>query len=453
LRKSLCETPGFVWVFPEAAVPGATLWRGLRGWVDCLRGLGVRAGDRIVLAGRPDFGWLGAMLAGLWLEATLVPLPGKADPGAILEALDARLVIGLGGQLTCDAHGQPQQHSVLRPAQGRARPEVRFLLRTSGTGGEARWIALSDANLQAVLASHLPVLGLGPGHRLLSTLPWSHAFGLVLECLTALQAGASLVRSADSADPVEHLRLARTWKLDWWCAVPAMVRRFAALPGGPEALCALRGGLIGGAALTPETCAPLAGTRLRVGYGQTEASPGILLGEPGEFAPGLLGRPLGCAVRLGEGGTIEFSGPNACLGSWPLPEEPVVAAARNDWLDTGDLARLEAGAYFFEGRRDDLIRLDNGRTLAAAACEQRLRLLCPAAGELMLWSPDGRHLALAFTGAAPSAAALEACLGPLAGRLSLFLPVPADAWRFTPKGDTDRVALRCLTLLSRSAGT
>jgi long-subunit acyl-CoA synthetase (AMP-forming) len=317
--------------------------------------------------------------------------------------------------------------------------EARFLLRTSGTGGEARWFVLSDANVLAVLASHLPLLGLDHTHRLLSTLPWHHAFGLVLECLAALYAGASLVRCAVASDVVEQVRLARKWKLDWWCAVPAMVRQLAAEPEGPAVLAALRGGIVGGAALNTQTCASLKGTHLRIGYGQTEASPGIMLGAPGEFVPDMLGRPVGCSVRLSADGAIEFSGANACLGRWPLADAGTV---RPTWWDTGDVGRLVGDTYFFTGRRDDLIRLDNGRTLSALTCERRLQERSPGVGEILIWSPDGQTLSLAFTGVEPKADVVKECLGPLAARLRIVARKPIAAWRFTRKGEVDRVALR-----------
>jgi len=442
VRHALCETPGLVWVFPAAAVPAATLWRGMRGWVECLRELRIEPGDRLVLTGNPDFGWVSAAFAALWLQATLVLPPAGEEPGAAADVLDARLAIGTGGQIECDSQGQPKVCAPVRHTRGPARPEVRFLLRTSGTGGEARWIALSDENVLAVLASHLPVLGLDRTHRLLSTLPWSHAFGLVLECLAALRVGASLVRCAGPTDTADLLRLAHTWKLDWWCAVPAMVRRFAAESEGPASLASLRGGIVGGAALTGETCALLTGTRLRVGYGQTEASPGITLGAPGEFFPNLLGRPVGCAVRLSANGHIEFSGANACLGPWPLTDAAKPVPTRSSWHDTGDLGRIEEGTFYFMGRRDDLVRLDNGRTLSALHCEQRLQERSPSIGEIMLWSPDGHVLSLAFTGVAPEIALLAECLGPLAGRVRILPRVPIETWRFTRKGEIDRVALR-----------
>ena len=407
-----------------------------------LRELGLAPGDRLVLAGTPEIGWVGAALAALWLEATLVLHPSGDDPSATAELLDARLVIGSGGQISWDAQGQPQMGALCRPTRGCALPAVRFLLRTSGTGGDARWFALSDANVLTVLDSHLPVLGLDRTHRLLSTLPWSHAFGLVLEFLAALRAGASLVRCAAPATPAEQIALACMWKLDWWCAVPAMVRRITAEPEGLAMLAALRGGIVGGAALTAETCTLLAGTHLRVGYGQTEASPGIMLGAPGEFSPDLLGRPVGCAVRLGEGGGIKFCGANACLGRWPVAGSAANLSAEASWRETGDLGREESGVYFFTGRRDDLIRFDNGRTLSALRCERRLQERNPDIGETLLWSTDGRILSLAFTGVEPNSAVVRECLGSLADRVRILPRVAIESWRFTPKGEMDRVALR-----------
>jgi long-subunit acyl-CoA synthetase (AMP-forming) len=84
-------------------------------------------------------------------------------------------LFAIPGMMTRSPAGAP------RTAQLPRAPEARFLLRTSGTGGQRKRIALSDANLFVVLRSHLPILGLKARHRLLSTLPWSHAFGLVLE--------------------------------------------------------------------------------------------------------------------------------------------------------------------------------------------------------------------------------------------------------------------------------
>ena len=438
LYAQLPFNPRLVWVFPEAAVPGPTIWAGLRGWVKAFRTIGLEPGDRLVVGGPAGLGWLGVVLAGLWLEATLCLVPQGENVAAVGEELDARLIFGSGGRTDWDRDGQPTLGGAPRTAQLPRSPEARFLLRTSGTGGQRKWIALSDANLFAVLRSHLPVLGLNARHRLLSTLPWSHAFGLVLEFLAALCTGASLVRSSETRDADEHVYLLRHYNLDWWNAVPAMVRSFA--EKNRENLTSLRGGIVGGAAIEPETSTILGGSALRVGYGQTEASPGLLLGAVGEFVPGLIGRPVGCQVRLSSNDELEFTGPNACLGHW---SEGIVRARPERWVETGDTARKEGDRYFFLGRRDDQVRLENGRTFSALVAERTLRRLCPDLSEVMVWSPDGIRLAIAFTGpAAPDAMMLAEALGALTSRLRTVQQLNPERWRYTPKGDVDRTALR-----------
>jgi acyl-CoA synthetase (AMP-forming)/AMP-acid ligase II len=71
------------------------------------------------------------------------------------------------------------------------------------------------------------------------------------------------------------------------------VRRLSEARGGMDLLRALRGGVVGGAPVDAELAALLAETRLRVGYGQTEAAPGVCLGAPGDWRAGAIGQPVG----------------------------------------------------------------------------------------------------------------------------------------------------------------
>jgi long-subunit acyl-CoA synthetase (AMP-forming) len=396
------------------------------------------------------------LVAGLREGITLAPVAGAADLARTADEVDARLVVAAepGSGLACPGPaGRPPAPrgpavlagaDLLRRPHGPPTPAARLLLQTSGTTGARRWIALSDANVMAVVDSHVPLLDLD-GAIVLSVLPWHHAFGLVVELLPALLAGAAVVRDpAGGRDPDALLRLAREHRATHLDAVPHTLRLLVAHPGGPALVAGLRGGVVGGAPIDHALAAALTLTRLRVGYGQTEASPGIALGDPGAWRAGTLGRPLGCAVRIDDDGVLAFRGPNACLGRWE--QGALVPLDPSRWARTGDLARAEAdGSYIFEGRAADSFKLANGRWVAAAAVERAVCARFPAVGEALLSSDDGRDLVLACSPAAghaaaalPAAAEVAPLLGPLTSRPLRVVAVAPDAWVRTPKGELDR---------------
>ena len=89
------------------------------------------------------------------------------------------------------------------------------------------------------------------------------------------------------------------------------------------------------------------------------------------------------------------------------------------------------------------MRLENGRTFSALLAERTLRRLCPDLSEVMLWSPDGITLAIAFTGpAAPDAKMLAEALGALIPRLHTVHQLNPECWGYTPKGEVDRPTVR-----------
>jgi long-subunit acyl-CoA synthetase (AMP-forming) len=333
-----------------------------------------------------------------------------------------------------------------RPARGAPTRDARFLVQTSGTAGAPRRVALSDANVRAVLASHRAPLALDGGAAL-SVLPWHHVFGLVLELLPALLGGATLVRERSGGrDPGALLAAARAWPITHLHAVPLTLRLLAERDDGLALLRRLRAGLVGGAPVSAALAERLSATRLRVGYGQTEASPGICLGEAGAWRAHTLGRPLGCDVRLDDDGVLAFRGPNAHLGTWR--DGALDRHAPGRWVRTGDLAREEPdGAYTFEGRAADAFKLENGRYVPAPEAERRVRARWPQLVEAVLSSPDGRALVLAVSteraaDPVPDGAAVAAELAPLLGPRAAHpvgvVRVARDAWAFTPKGELDR---------------
>ena len=419
-------------------VDGAAIWAAAGVWAARLHEAGAGAGDRVVCALPPGAAFAALLVAALGNRWTFVPLRPGEDLSASAQAVGARAAIGAdGGLRTTSGAGVPT-------------PDARLLLATSGTTGAPRRLAISEANLGAVLATHVGPLALERA-SLLSVLPWHHAFGLVLELLPALLAGATLIREPTGGREVGSMvayaqaASARGTPVTHLHAVPQTVRLLAGDDAGTALLAQLRGGLIGGAPIDAALAEALAHTRLRVGYGQTEASPGVCLGASGAWRAGTLGTPLGCAVRVDVDGVLAFRGANACLGEWRDTSAglaPSLDALDPDrWVRTGDLAVAEAdGTYTFVGRAAESFKLENGRYVAPLPIEAAIRARFRGVCDAVLTSTDGVSLVLGVSvdGEMPAAGDVRPLLGALAERPLRVMRVAREAWVRTPKGEIDR---------------
>ena len=445
LRDRLRGQPVPLFVLPDGLLTAASLWAAARLWMQALREAGLAPGDRIICALPPGPGFLALLVTALWDGYTLAPVAPGTPLAPLLETLDARLAVGTGDGPHMASEGEAGQPAMplpaLRASREPATPDVRLLLRTGGTTGGGRWIALADANLLAVLDSHAPRMALD-GARVLSVLPWHHAFGLVLGVLAALLHADELVRDPHGGrDTAALIALAEQYDVTHADLVPALVERLARDPRGDALLDLFAGGIVGGAAVHAPLAARLARTRLRVGYGQTEAGPGITFGEPGEWRPRWLGRALGCEVRRDDDGVLAFRGPNAAVGEWR--DGRLVSFPADGWRRTGDVVRAtDDGGWCFEGRASDSFKLSNGRLVEAAHWEAAVRAAYPVVDEVVLHTPDGETLAFVLStrdGApAPAAATLAALLGPLADRHVTVRVVTPEALARTLKGEVDR---------------
>ncbi|WP_103020650.1 AMP-binding protein [Salinibacter altiplanensis] len=443
----------------DAVTPAGSLWTGARLWTKSFREFSLQAGDRIVLALPPSTAFVQVLVAALWEGLTIALVPPNDNIGDACAALDARGAVALKPgpfRWTADPYAGPASvPDVLRPTEGSRTPDVRFLVRTSGTTQRARWIALSDRNVLSVLASHLPHLTLQRA-RVLSVLPWSHVFGLVLDLLPALLAGAEIIRDpAGGRDPASLTALGEAWKATHLSAVPRTIQRLLATECGPALLRRLHGGIVGGAPVAGPLADRLAETHLRAGYGQTEAAPGIALGAPGEWAAHYMGRPLGCQVAVGANGELSFEGPNACVGVWRR-HEGLDRRSPNRTVRTGDLVRREGADLFFEGRTDTAFKLSNGRFVRAGAWEGRLKRQFPSLHDVLLFTPAGDDVSVALctdpSGPnGPSETAIREVLGPLAERLVGCVRIAPTDWVRRGKGTVDREEMTRRLRASQSA--
>lgn len=419
------------------------LHHGADDWSRALRRAGITRGDRVVCALPNGPAFVQLLVAALADGVTLAPVPQGEDVVPLLEALDARIAIASHAahpQVAMPSHTGGPPSGAITPRRASERTDnVAFLLRSSGTTGSPRWIALSETGVLSVLESHLPHMAIDGGSAL-CVLPWHHAFGLVLGLMPALLRARRIATAAvPPRDALSMVTLAQTYAVSHLSMVPLTAQRLVATAEGAALLRGLHGGLIGGAPISAALAEQLTETQLRVGYGQTEASPGIMLGQPGEFSAGFIGRPIGCEVRMDSDDVLAFRGVNACSGIWE--DRAMQPLDPHRWQRTDDIVAMHDGAYTFLSRGSLSFKLSNGTLVVPPPLEQAIRLQVPRITELVL-SPTPQQL-IAVTYSTRDDADIEQheitrALGGLQAYIGETRRVPTGAWQRTAKGEIDR---------------
>jgi long-subunit acyl-CoA synthetase (AMP-forming) len=465
LRHSLSRrhTPILVEGRTDRITPAASLWTASRQWADWLSACGLVAGDRLGVIVPNGRCFVLLLLACLRTGVIFCPLPIGLDRQSLQErwqAIDGRLLVHAlpdadlpdGLRLDLDDPQPPSNHPPLRTAERPVYPELAAILWSSGTNGRPRAIGLSQDNLSAQVTSHLPLLTLEDESRLVSYLSWAHCYGFGVELLPALISGAEIHgdphRGRDIAALIDQALAVEPTHL---FTVPQVADAVLATPEGVAAFRSLRGGVIGGAALTQRLSARLqdAGWPLRQGYGQTECAPGITLGDPGDFRAGLMGRPVGCDVRLSDEGELLVRGPNVHIACWAGPP----ARRTGDWLHTGDLAAISPeGDWLFLGRVDSCFKLANGRLVNPQPLEQAILDANPAVPAVIVAGAGEQH-AIPLLRVSVVTAALPTLALPAA--LAAPVVLPAEVWQASegPGGKINRASLiRAWEQSRRAAG-
>ena len=277
-----------------------------------------------------------------------------------------------------------------------ARGDVAACFHTGGTTGLPKVARHTHLNELANAWSVAAVGGVAPGDTLLCGLPLFHVNGVVVTGLVPFMAGArAVLLGADgfrSKTAIAHFwRNVERWRASFFSAVPTVYSTLLATPIGGADVSSLRYALCGAAAMPPELIRRFeeaTGLRILEGYGLTEGTcVSAVNPRDGERRNGSVGFRLpyqqvktvllgddggwlrDCAVD--EIGRLVIRGPNVFPGYRDERANRGIWIG-DGWLDTGDLARIDAdGRIWLTGRQKDLI-IRGGHNIDPSMIEEAL---------------------------------------------------------------------------------
>ena len=357
----------------------------------------------------------------------------------------------------------PRAAASKAPLPGVGPDDVVALLRTSGTGGEARAVALARRNFDASARAVGRRLGLDPNDVWYASLSLAHIGGMTL-VHRALAAGSRVV--VRGAYRLEMLvELIEAGRITHVSLVPTLLGRLldAGLPRPlpPPLRCVLVGGAGAPPALVERALA--AGLPVALTYGMTEACSQVATAPPAlvRAKPGTAGPPLdGAEVRIATDGEIEVRGKMVARAyhrggradAGGVGDEPI--SGPDGWYRTGDLGRLDRDGHLWVAGRKSHRIVSGGVNVDPAEVERVLAAHPGVAEAAAVGLPDPEWGERVAAGVVPARGGgdlgenalhgyCREMLGPAARPATL---VVLDALPRNPNGKVDRARLR--TLLS-----
>lgn len=293
--------------------------------------------------------------------------------------------------------------------------DLHLILFTSGTTGYPKGAMLTHDGLMYGARSYATELGVAPGEAIFAPNPMSHVMGINFGRLMPAMAGATLVTMA-AFDVAGALRLLADHRVVFMSGTPSHYQMLAEHPDlNRYDLSALRGGLTGGATLTPAGVKRirqrLGLTSLINGLGMSEASGGISRSapdDPPEVMAASVGHPVpwlkirvvdpdtGVDRAPGAVGELWLRGPSVTRGYFRQPDATAAAFTADGWFRTGDLVRQDTAGYlYFEGRLKEMFTVGGFNVYPAEV--ERVLTEHPAVAEAQVVGvPDDRLGEVAF---------------------------------------------------------
>lgn len=297
---------------------------------------------------------------------------------------------------------------------------------TSGTSGSAKGVMLSMSSISNNVAYKLDLFSRYVGTNVLAILPFAHVYGLVIELLLPLCAGAItniIISNFISIKNIISSSILLSPKIIF--VVPRLIE---CLINENYNLKHLFKGLdflsVGGAELKNEVEKKLQQNNIgiAIGYGATECGTRITLATAQEYKSGSVGKVVsGLELKIADTGEILVKGENVMLGYYKDPEATAAKIDYDGWLHTGDKGHLDEDGYLYvEGRLEqDIIVLPNGENIRPDNIESKINAL-PEVAESIVIAREGKLVAIVVVSGELSADSRKAL------RLSILRSVNAQ---------------------------
>ncbi|MEE8528410.1 MAG: AMP-binding protein [Gammaproteobacteria bacterium] len=253
--------------------------------------------------------------------------------------------------------------------------DLAFLQYTGGTTGVAKGAMLSHgnmvANVQQAVAWFGPYLKRGEDIAI-TALPLYHIFSLTANCLTFMKVGGNNILITNPRDFKGFVKELSEFRFTFISGVNTLFNALLHTEGFSNLdFSGLRLSLGGGMAVqrdVAERWQQMTGDHLVQAYGLTETSPAACINplDKREFT-GSIGVPIsstdasirdddGNELPIGDIGELCIKGPQVMKGYWNRPDETAKVMIDDEWLRTGDIARIdEKGYIYIEDRKKDMI--------------------------------------------------------------------------------------------------
>ncbi len=363
-----------------------------------LREAGVSAGDRVLLAGTNSLEFVIAYLATHRVHATAVPITPKMSPDQLAATIElirptvfCPAVVKKGVEPACRVVPLADFPTTPGPDDGAPSafptPDTHAdILLTSGTTGTPKGTIITHGNQCAAARNINAFVGNDTSDVEVLALPLNHSFGLGrMRC--QLFAGGTLVLVQGFMFPKRIFAALETWHATGFSFVPAAWALLKRMTG--NALSEYAGQLryieIGSAPMPTEDkhllMELLPTTRICMHYGLTEGSRSCFiefhesadrLDSVGRASPNVTLAILdeaGSVLPPNEAGAIVVQGDHVSTATWTADG---IGRREEEWLNTGDLGRIDDTGYaYLLGRAGDIINV-GGHKVAPVEIEDVL---------------------------------------------------------------------------------